>query len=329
MGIGGCVVALGLILPATTLTAGSLDTKALQLDFERLAHGFDGRVGVCAVADSGKACINESQRFSLQSVVKLVVAMAVMNAVDSHLLRLDTPVSVHKEDLSLFVEPIANIVNAQGVFQTTIGDLIRRAIVDSDSAANDILLRRLGGPQIVQAFLDRKGIAGVRVDRDERHLQTEIVGLTWKPEYVDEEVLDKAIKAVPEAVRDAAEHRYQTDVRDTATPAGMAALLQLMANGTLLSPSSWRYLIGVMKQTVTFPDRLKAGTAPGWTIAHKTGTSGTWKGTVIATNDVGILRAPDGGSVIVVAFIADSRAPEKHRAAVMANVARAVIARYR
>jgi len=294
----------------------------------RLAHGFDGRVGVCAVQRSAEACFNDGQHFALQSVMKLLAGLAVMDAVDNRGWSLDEPVTVRKENLSLYVQPIADIVKTKGSFQTTVGDLVRRAIVDSDSAAADILVERLGGPAAVQAFLDRKGIHGVRFDRDEKRLQTEIVGLTWKPEFVDADVLDRAIKAVPAPVRDAANRRYQTDVRDTATPLGMATMLISLANGSLLSGASTRHIIDVMTQTVTFPDRLKAGVAPGWAIAHKTGTSGTWKGMTIATNDVGILTAPSGGKVAIAVFIADSRAPDRDRAALTAKLARATISHY-
>jgi len=142
-------------------------------------------------------------------------------------------------------------------------------------------------------------------------------------------LLDRAIKQVPEHARDAAWRRYQTDVRDTATPAGMTALLRSLAAGKLLSPSSSRYILDIMKQTVTFPDRLKAGLAPSWTIAHKTGTSDTWKGVTAAPNDVGILSAPDGRWIAIAVFVADSPAPDRARAALIASLAKATIAQYR
>jgi beta-lactamase class A len=84
-----------------------------------------------------------------------------------------------------------------------------------------------------------------------------------------------------------------------------------------------------MEQTVTFPDRLKAGTAPGWTLGHKTGTSGTWNGVTAATNDVGVLVAPDRGVLAVAVFIGDSTASSSARAALTASVAAAAIEHYR
>jgi beta-lactamase class A len=172
------------------------------------------------------------------------------------------------------------------------------------------------------------GIAGMRFDRDERHLQTEIVGLRWRPEHVDSRVLDRAIASVPKAQREQAYRAYQVDVRDTATPRGMARLLYALGTGKLLSPASARHLLAVMEQTSTFPDRLKAGTAPGWKLGHKTGTSSTWAGITAATNDVGVLTAPDGGIVSVVVFIGDSTASSQLRAELTASVAAAAIERY-
>ncbi len=74
-------------------------------------------------------------------------------------------------------------------YRTTIDDLVRRAIVESDSAATDVVMARLGGAPSVQALLARHDLQGVRIDRDERQLQTDTIGLTWKPEFVDPAVL--------------------------------------------------------------------------------------------------------------------------------------------
>jgi beta-lactamase class A len=321
---------VALLCLASSLSAAD----ALQSDFTRLTAGFSGRVGVCALQSARQACINGTQHFALQSVMKLLVCLAAMDAVDHRGWKLNDPVTLRKQDLSLYVQPIADIVNAKGSFTTTIGDLIRRAIVDSDSAATDNLVSRLGGPQAVQAFLDSKHLSGVRFDRDERHLQTEIVGIAWKPEYVDAALLNRASKGVPKETRDAANARYQKDMRDTATPLGMAQLLEALAGNELLSPASSRYIVETMKQTATFPDRLKAGTNQagtnhGWTIAHKTGTSGTWRGVTVAINDVALLQSPNGNTVSLVVFIGDTKATEKEAGALMANLATATISRYR
>jgi beta-lactamase class A len=142
-------------------------------------------------------------------------------------------------------------------------------------------------------------------------------------------LLQRTIQAVPPAIRDAAATRYQNDIRDTATPLGMAQLLRALNGGKLLSAASTGYIVETMKQTTTFPDRLKAGTTHGWTIAHKTGTSDTWKGITIAINDIALLQAPHSGTVSLVVFTGDTKAAEKEAGALMAHLASSTIARYR
>jgi beta-lactamase class A len=309
---------------------GIADPAAVQQRLEKLTEGKDGRVGICARDQAGTSvCIRGEERFSLQSVVKLVAAAAIFDAADRGVVRMDDPIIVKSENLSLLVQPLAKIVEREGVFQTNAGDLARRAVVDSDSAAADILIDRLGGPENVHRFVADKGISGLRVDRDERHLQTEAVGLQWKPEYVDAKVLQRAIKAVPEAERDAAFDAYQKDPRDTATPRAMSQFLADLMNGKLLSSASTDRLLAIMGQTSTFPDRLRAGVGEGWTVAHKTGTARTWKGVNAATNDVGILTAPDGGKIAIAVFVADSRETPTQRAAIIAGAAQIVTDAYR
>ena len=290
--------------------------------------GFDGRVGACIQTRNHLACTRAEEKFSLQSVVKLVVGVAVLDTVDKGQRRLTDAITIHTRDLSLYMQPLANLVGPSG-YTTTIGDLVRRAIIDSDSAATDVLISQLGGPSAVQAFLKAKGISGIRIDRDERHLQTEIVGLTWRPEYVDAKLLDRAIAMVPPTSRQEAYARYQADPRDTSTPKGMASLLLRLAHGDLLSSPSTEFVLMAMRECKTFPDRLKAGVAPGWALAHKTGSSGSWQGVTAATNDVGILTAPDGSSVSIAVFVADSRASSAVKAALIARISATAIANFR
>jgi beta-lactamase class A len=292
-----------------------------------LARGFDGKVGVCAGDGRVETCVLGDERFPMQSVMKLPVAIAALQAVDKGTWHLDDQVLVHKQDLSVFVQPMAKLVGPKG-FRMTIDDLIRRAIVDSDSAATDILIARLGGPLSVQTAINRKWLPNIRVDRDEKHLQTEINGLEWRDEYLDPATLDRAINAVPDAQRDAAFQKYVRDPRDTSTPRAMTFLLGRLAGGGLLSPASTKRLLEILTQTTTFPDRLKAGVPDGWTIGHKTGTSGSWRGVTAAFSDVGILTGPKGETISIAVFISDSKASDKDMAKLMADIARAIATKY-
>ena len=79
-----------------------------------------------------------------------------------------------------------------------------------------------------------------------------------------------------------------------------------------------------MGKTRAFPGRLRAGLPTGWLIVDKSAGL-TPKGVPGAANDVGILMSPDARSFVVAAvFIANSRAADQDRAAMIADIARAV-----
>jgi beta-lactamase class A len=172
--------AAGFCLLGHDAMAGTLDVSALQPALQRLAAPFDGRVGFCARLQAQQACIRGGEAFPLQSVMKLLVGVAVMRAVDQGRLHLDERVTLRTADISMNVQPIARKIHDNGgAYTTTIDALLEGAVIDSDSAATDYLIRRLGGVAAVQASLWRLKLDGIRIDRDERHLQTETTGLAW------------------------------------------------------------------------------------------------------------------------------------------------------
>jgi beta-lactamase class A len=315
-----------LLFACLNLTSGlasalSLNTVCIETKLSALVKSFQGRVGICVSDGRGGVQVNGNQRFPLHSVFKLAVAVAVLDGVDHGRLHLSDAVTVRQSDLGMGIQPMAKLVGPNG-FKTTIRDLLFRMIVDSDGAATDLLLAKVGGPRGVQNVLAGKKSKGFKIDRDERDLDAEESGLRWDPKYTDQRMLDQATSALPEERRDQGFHASQR--RDTGTPIAVANLLQWLANGQLLSRDSAALLLEAMTKTRAFPDRLRAGVPNGWLIADKTGSGSTWKGVASATNDAGILMAPDASSFVVVVLIADSKASNQDRAALIAKVARAV-----
>lgn len=307
-------------------TSEPISDIALEAELRSVATQSDGRLGACALEGQARiACVNGDQRFSLQSVMKLIVGAAAMHAVDHRGWRLDDEVVLRREDLSLHVQPLARIVEQQGEFRTTLGDLIERAVVESDSAATDYLFERLGGaPGLADFLRHAEASGGIRVDRNERQLQTEITGLVWRAEFVDSAELREARERLSPAQRRAAFEAYLADPRDTATPFATVEFLDRLARGRILSEASTDYFLGVMGRTRTFPTRLRAGAPAGWIVAHKTGTSSDLEGLNAVTNDVGLFRTADGRTIAVAVFLAESRQAASERDAVLAAVARAV-----
>jgi beta-lactamase class A len=297
----------------------------LQERLATLAERYREPVGI-AVSEVGKtwvAAVNGQSLFPQQSVSKTWVALTVMDQVDRGRLRLTDPVLMRPEDRSVFYEPIVGKIGRRG-YQTTVEDLLRRAIIDSDNAANDRLVALVGGVPAVNAMLAAKGLGGIRVGAPEHELQCWIAGLTWSPAIAGWK-FKEARAQVPDAVRDAAQAKYLADPPDGAEPTAVAEGLAALRAGKLLSPASTQTLIDIMSQVRTGKSRLRAALPPHWTIAHKTGTGPDWRGASVGINDVALLTAPDGRTYSVAVMIRQTSKPNSARHAFMHQVVQAVV----
>lgn len=260
-----------------------------------------------------------------QSVSKLCTAIAVLDAVDAGRLRLSDSVHVGRADMSVFHQPIQAHLTDAG-YDTTVGDLLDGAIAQSDNAADDILIRKVGGSPAVQRAVSARDPGALRCGPEEHVLQSRIAGLAWRPEYSFGQAFWTARETVPADVRAARLNAYLADPDDGASPLALTHLLVRLKRGELLSATSTAQLLDIMVATRTGPQRLPAGLGPGWSIAHKTGTGQDLGDLATGNNDVGLLTAPDGRAYAVAVMIASTRAPVPDRQRLDADVARAVVA---
>jgi beta-lactamase class A len=301
----------------------------LQSELDRLAAGYGEEVGI-AVTDVAKgwtAGVDKDRPYPQQSVSKLWVAIALMRAADEGRVDPDAWVTLTDADRSVFFQPVAYNIDADG-YQTQISALLRRALVESDNAANDRLMRELGGPDGVAARLQAMGLTGVKVGAYERDLQALTAGLVWRPEYGTGWNFQAAREALPKADREAAMAAYLENPLDGASPAGITTALAALSRGELLSPQRTREILDLMHAARTGPRRLKGGLPPGWSIAHKTGTGQDFEGFSAGINDVGLLTAPDGHVYAVAVMMRRARHSVPERLAFMQSVTRAVAAQW-
>ena len=311
------------VLPAAA--ASPAPPAALQSELVRLVQAYGEEVGV-AVTDVPRgwtAQVNGDQPFPQQSVSKLWVALAVLKAADAGRLGLDSWVTLTSADRSVFFQPVAYAIGPAG-YTTQVSSLLRRAIVDSDNAANDKLMRIVGGPDSVDFAVAAMGLRGVTVGAYEHDLQAMTAGLPWKAEYGVGWNFQAARERLPPAVRQAALDAYLRTPLDGAAPVAITRALARLQRGELLSPASTGRLLSLMREVRTGPRRLKGGLQPGWTLAHKTGTGQDYRGASVGINDVGLLTAPDGHVYAVAVMIRRTRQPVPARLALMQAVSRAV-----
>ena len=301
--------------------------RILAARVRSLGEAFNGDIGI-AVEDVGtgwKTAFDGDTFFPQQSVSKFWVALTALDKADRGELSLDGSITLRRDDLTLFHQPIAQQIGANG-YTTTIGSLMFRALTQSDNTCNDAVLRRAGGPDAVRAFLRDKNITGIRFGPGERLLQSAIAGIQWQQSYATGGGFYAARNAVPAGVRRAAFDRYIADPMDGATPLGIVGALARLKRGELLSPDSTQRLLSIMSNTKTGPQRLKGGLEAGWRLAHKTGTGQVLGGEQAGYNEIGIVTAPDGHSYAVAVMIRRTGAPLGERMAAMQNTVRAVIA---
>ena len=300
--------------------------RILEAQIRALGQAFHGDIGIAVkdVETGWSTAYDGNTFFPQQSVSKFWVALTALDKADRGELSLNRPVTVTKADMTLFHQPIAAQLGANG-YSTTVGELMTRALQQSDNTCNDFVLWKAGGPEAVRSFLRDKGISGVRFGPGERLLQSQIAGIEWKQAYAYNGGFYKARDALPLSARRAAFERYIASPMDGATPLGVVDALARLKRGELLSPESTQRLLGIMSNTKTGPQRLKGGLAPGWRLSHKTGTGQVLGGVQAGYNDIGIVTAPDGHSYAVAVLIRRTSAPLGERMAAMQNTVRSVI----
>lgn len=291
----------------------------------QLVRDFDGTVGVSVRRAGADWTITEGATRPLpqQSVSKLWVALTLMDQVDRGVRSLNDPVFISKNDLVLFHQPLAAKVGNSG-YTASLSELLQLAMTKSDNLANDSILRTVGGPDAVRATLASKGLAGIRFGPGERVMQSEAAGLTWRQDLAEGRRFYTERAKLSYETRDGALSRYFADPVDGATPDGITDALLRLVQGGLLKPASTQTLVGLMSDSTTGKNRLRAGVPGGWRFGHKTGTGQDLGARTVGYNDVGYLIAPDGTIYTLAVMIGSTTRPVPDRMALMQAVAAAV-----
>ena len=227
--------------PAWAASSPSLWPLERQLAF--LAASQPGDVGVAALdLKTGElVSINGDTPYPMASTVKIAVAANYLAQVEHGRRSLDDRIGGRSAR-----------------------SLIEAMMIRSDNRATDILMRDLGGPDTLQAWLSERGVSGLRIDRN-----------------------------IAQLLRS---KRDLWDVKDSATPRAMVTLLQKLDSGALLRPQSRSYLLDVMSRCKTGKNRIR-GLLPAWArVENKTGTLSGY------ASDVGYITLPDGRRIAVAFF---------------------------
>ncbi len=327
------VVALGLVgcrLPLTDAAAQDIRVQGddpglahLAAEVARLAEQAEGRVGVAAYhLGTGRGItLNGDERFPMASTYKVPIAVQILSMVDRGELGLHDLVEIEQSDMYTTSGTISDLLDDPGL-QVSVHNLLELMLQISDNIATDVLMRTAGGSQAVTARIREAGIEAIRVDRPTWAIIANWLGAAEVSEVnkIDPEDYEVVLRATRTDASLAANNaNFNSDPRDTATPAAMSMLLQQIWNREILSEESSTLLVDIMYRCRTGEGRLKGVLPSGTRVAHKTGTIGQ------TTNDVGIIDLPDGaGHVVAVVYVKESDVDVAAREAVIAQIARAI-----
>ena len=243
MGIRLALFALLALFTQPAFAASSQRLQSLEQQLAWLVSGKSANLGVAALdLSTGEVLsVNGHDAFPMASTVKVAVAANYLAQVEHGRRSLN------------------EIIGGKSA-----ASLLDAMITRSDNQATDLLIRNLGGPNILQSWLTQQGVEGVRIDRSIARLL--------------------------------ADKRDLYDVRDSSTPIAMVQLLQKLDSGKMVGPSSRAYLLSLMARCKTGKNRMRALLPFGTKVEHKTGTLNNY------TSDVGFITLPDGRRLAVAFF---------------------------
>lgn len=314
---------LGVLLLGVSPVVGSAQaTDLLRAELERLEPFSGGTMGIAAIhLETGREVyLNGDEAFPMASTYKVPIAVQLLTLVDRGERSLSDMVQLDRGDLHPGSGILSRLFDDPGV-SLSLENLMELMLLISDNSATDLTLEAAGGAEAVTARMRALGIDGIQVNRPTSLLIADYVGIEGAPDdgRISPELWEELTADLSEDQRESAAAEFAQDPRDTSTPRGMAALLQMIWQQRALSPESTEVLIDVLKRVETGTGRIKGLLPPETVVAHKTGTIG---GT---TNDVGIIYLPgDAGHVVTVALVKESDVPIPQRERAIAEASRAI-----
>ena len=168
----------------------------------------------------------------------------------------------------------------------TLEALCFAAIAYSDNTAANLLLQTLGGPAGLTAYARNLGDNVTRLDRTEPELNNVARG----------------------------------EERDTTSPMAMLHDMQKILLGDVLSVLMREKLESWMIQNITGNAMIRAGVPRDWRVGDKTGQNQTGN-----SNDIAIIRRPDGRTILLCIYIDAPGESAERRAKIIADVTHELI----
>ncbi|HJP63173.1 MAG TPA: class A beta-lactamase, subclass A2 [Mucilaginibacter sp.] len=286
-----------LLFVVSFLNVAQAQDKELLNQIKTISADSKGIVGVSILGLESRDTLNYNaqSRLVMHSVFKFPIAMTVLNLVDKGKYKLNQKIKIRKGDMlpAKMYSPLRD--KYPDGAEIPLSEILGYMVSQSDNTACDFLLKKIGGPKVVNDYIHSLGVKGISIVASETDMAS-----AWEVQYTN-----------------------------WAKPAELVHLLDIFYSGKALSKESNDFLMKIMLATTTGPNRLRGLLPKDAVIAHKTGTSPTnAEGLSPATNDIGIITLPNGKHIAIVVMVCNSKADEATRDTVIAKIAKAAWGTY-
>ncbi|HCR77259.1 MAG TPA: hypothetical protein DIW37_12820 [Chryseobacterium sp.] len=215
---------------------------------------------------------NADKKLPMQSVFKFHIAAAVLDYAEKGKLSLDQKVTLNQSNLHENTWSPLREKYPNGAI-ISLSEIIEYTVAKSDNNGCDILLKLLGGTQVVQKFMNVKGVKNFQIKYNEEAMHKD-----WNAQYENYSTTNSAVD-----------------------------VLKKFYDGKLLSKKSTDYLMKVMFSTSTGTNKLIEQLPKDTPVARKTGSSGKNNaGLTGAENEIAIITLPNGKHYAIAVFVSNS-----------------------
>lgn len=272
--------------------------ERLENSLYAIADSVPGMVGIAFVSDLDTVTVNNGVAYPMMSVFKLHQALAVCDAIDRAGASLDSVLSVRADELDPHTWSPMLKVYGNGDFDVSVGELIRYAVTSSDNNASNLLFSHISSPADTYRF-----VKSVAADTSFQIL------------YSEAEM----------------KREHSLSYLNYTSPLSAALLIRQVFTSDIIGSATQDSIRSALLTVTTGHDRLGAAVADaqGVLFGHKTGSGyRNDAGELVAHNDVGYFRLPDGRDYALAVFIRDFRGTEDEASAVIADISKLVYDRF-
>lgn len=149
--------------------------KSIENDIKNLIKPFKGKVGISIKnINSGQQInINAYEKYPMQSVYKLSLAMAVLNEIDKGKYSLNQLMDLKKSDLLPNTHSPLRDKYPNGKSNITLKEILENTVSQSDNNGCDYLFRLLGGCKKVNSFIKKYQKTGINIAFTEEEMHAD------------------------------------------------------------------------------------------------------------------------------------------------------------